>query len=192
MENARLFFTVKEGEDALEKYEELLFEDKKFFTQKPIVEVLFRKRLAKMDMRQQAFDSLYSHHFADLKTIDIVFEADEKDVMRHYLNFQEVRKVLFNRFYQAESIPELNTYVQFLLDIYKRYLKPWSKMQVKKTDLITLAKESDPSLLFSAIKSFHLAGGKNVNDLQNVNFAEKTVLVHEAKRLSLLYQKMQD
>ncbi len=188
MQNNHLFFPHNEGDDLEERYEELLFEDKQFFTTKAVVSKVFRARIEKMKKREEAFRSLTSSTISEnYEPIQLSFEKTS-DLHQNYLNFQKDRALLMQQLYRAKECQTVIDMIEHLLNRYVAYLVPWQMNRKEETAGVIISKEPDPTDLYNALKAFSEAGGKNVNEIQTLFYNGKSLLETESKRLSLLFQ----
>jgi len=188
MQNDHLFFPHNEGDDLEERYEELLFEDKQFFTTKAIVPKVFRARIEKIKKREEAFRRLTSIATKEsFEPAQLLFETTS-DLHQNYLNFQKDRALVMQQLYRAQECQVVIALIEQLLNRYIAYLIPWQTNDEAETDGVIISKELDPTNLYNALKSFSEAGGINVNEIQTLFFNGKSLLETEVKRLSLLLQ----
>jgi hypothetical protein len=189
MQNDRLFFSYNEGDDLEERYEELLFEDKQFFTNKAIVPKVYRARIEKIKKREDAYRRI-SKTESDNEHIELnLFNENSSDLMQNYLAFQKDKSTIMHSLFQVRQCNSLIEIIELYMNRYLAYLQNWKLNELGDTDGVLIAKEQDPTNLYNAIKAFSSAGGKNVNEIQTLFFNRKSLLVNEAKRLSLLLQK---
>ena len=190
MENHHLFFPLKEGEDPEEVYESLLFEDKKFFTQKPVHPKLFKGKLQKLMLREEAYSHLtgekYEHPVFDLEELRI---GKKSTVVEYYTAYLDLRRSLFQRIYSAQNIKELIFYVEFLLAEFKVYCHQFDVAFLNNLALeVPQSKELDAMRLDGLMKEFDASGGVSPEDIEHMNFQGQDELLKEFKRLSLLSQ----
>jgi hypothetical protein len=188
MQNDQLFFPHQEGDDLEEIYEELLFQDKQFFTTKAIVPKVFRARLEKMKTREGAYRRLSGTKASgELDFSSLLYERSN-DLLQNYLNFQKFRAEVMQYLYRANELLQVVDLMEKLIKVYMEYLAKWQLNDIIESKEILISKEPDPTDLFNSLKSFSDAGGKNVNEIQTLFFNGKSLLETEAKRLSLLLQ----
>ncbi|MFA7273484.1 MAG: hypothetical protein WC044_06425 [Crocinitomicaceae bacterium] len=188
MENDRLFFPHEEGDDWEERYEELLFEDKQFFTTRVIVPKVFRARLEKIKKREAAFRRLSGIIPREPLPKSECQIATTEYLKSIYLSFQKDKAVLFQQLYLAQECATVVFLIEKLLEYFLRYATNWKLSTLNDTNEILLSKELDPSELYSALSAFDQAGGESVNEIETLFFEGKNQLLTEAKRLSLLLQ----
>lgn len=188
MENDRLFFPYEENDDWEERYEELLFEDKQFFTTRVIVPKVFRARLEKIKKREAAFRRMSG--IAQSESLPkIEFETFSAENLKSiYLSFQKDKAVLFQQLYKAQECATVVFLIEKLLEHFLRYAANWKLSTLNDANEILLSKELDPSELYAALNAFDQAGGESVNEIETLFFEGKNQLLTEAKRLSLLLQ----
>ena len=188
MQNYHLFFPHQEGDDLEEIYEELLFQDKQFFTNKAIVPKVFRARIEKMHKREEAYRRLSGMSVNGSIVHSISKFEISTNLLENYVNFQKFRAELMQQLYRANEYPQVFKLIEQLLTAYTTYLGSWKLNDFEDTIGIIISKEPDPTDLYNSLKAFSEAGGKNVNDIQTLFFNGKSLLETEAKRLSLLLQ----
>lgn len=189
MENPQLYFKVPEGEDPYDFYLELLMQDKKFFTQKPAISKVFCSRIAKLELRDEAYKAQYGEVNQKKELFSRDFEPDESNPFNQHLSFQRYKAFVFGLIYNSSSVQELKVLVEKLIEAHRRYLTFWGEYELEKDETILLSKEPDPTLFFEHLKSFHEAGGRKLSQLEELDFEGKDLFLLEVKRLSLLHQK---
>ncbi len=188
MQNDQLFFPHNDGDDLEDRYEELLFEDKQFFTTKAIIPKVFRARIERMRKREEAFRRISKTSPSENISIVSVDQEIITDLLENYLRFQKVRSELMKQLYKVHECNSVILLIEQLLEYQLFYLMPWKISEIDGEKDIVISKEPDPSELFNAIKAFSEAGGSNVNEIQTLFFNGKSLLETETKRLSLLLQ----
>lgn len=188
MQNDRLFFPLGQENDIDERYEELLFEDKQFFTTKALIPKVFRARLLKIKRREEAFRRIKNELPREI-TFAINYTSNQPtDLLQNYLTFQKDKASVLNLLFKSKECVDLIGIIELYLLRFADYLKMWQLNERGNTDEIILSKELDPTDLYLTIKAFSDAGGKNVNEIQTLFFEGKSLLLNEAKRLTLLFQ----
>ncbi len=191
MNNPTLFFPHEEDDDLFDLYEERLFEDKQFFKTKPIIPLLFEKRFEKMRKRELAFRSLTNSvilesAIAEYKSVHFNSIPDA------YRFFETYKAKTFVNIFSAKSVSELIVHVENLLGAQADYWVPFHIPHDSTEGAILLSAVPEPGLFANAINNFEKAGGKTVEDLQQLTFEGKETLLQEAKRLSLLRKKKKE
>jgi hypothetical protein len=189
MQNDRLFFPYNDGDDLEDLYEELLFEDKQFFTNIAVVPSVLRARLEKIKKREEAYRRI-TGSLSSGKSIELnLLNENSFDLLQNYSSFQQDRSIIMQHLFHASDCNQLVEIINQFIDRYLCYLKSWKLEDLGETNEILISKELDPSELFKALKAFSEAGGKKGKDIQSLFFDGKSLLNNEAKRLSLLLQK---
>lgn len=188
MQNDRLFFPYNDGDDLEDRYEELLFEDKQFFTTKAIIPKVFRARIERMKKREEAFRRISKILPSENVLMVSVNQEIITDLLDNYLNFQKVRSELMKQLYKVHECSSVIVLIEQLLEHHFSYLASWEINEIGSSDEVVISKDPDPTELFNSIKAFSDAGGSNVNEIQSLFFNGKSLLENEAKRLSLLIQ----
>ena len=103
MQNDHLFFPHRVGDDLEDRYEELLFEDKQFFTTRAIVPKVFRARLEKIRKREEAFRRISGIHSEEKRISTTVLNENSSDLLLNFLNFQKDRASILQYVYQVRE-----------------------------------------------------------------------------------------
>jgi hypothetical protein len=187
MSNPSLFFPLKEGEDAFDKYEELLFQDKQFFCTKTIHPKVFAKRLEKMQLRQNAFVELVGGEVDALSLPQLVLGLDTESVKSIWQSYVQAKVQMYRRFYQAGSVIILKMEVDRLLSFFKSYTSVYDREAFRELDSkVLLSKEIDAMQMTALLHKFEQKGGVKPEDIFDIEFEGKESLLTEFKRLSLL------
>lgn len=186
--NHKIFFPFEEGDDLFELYEERLFEDKQFFTSKPIISAVFNKRIAKIEKREISFRTLTKTEV--ISSSFLPFEATIGDsIPEAYRIMQKAKSATYKEIFAATDSPSVIQLATNLLSIHSQFVNELFIPNYDDDGIILLSKEPNPSELAKSMKAFELAGGENIEDLQQLTYEGKETLLHEAKRLSLWRKK---
>lgn len=188
MQNDHLFFPHNEGDDLEDRYEELLFEDKQFFTSRAIVPKVFRARIEKIKKREEAFRRISKIKTQEKNKVVALLNDNATDLLQNFLYFQKDRASILQHVYQIKECETLIDLIEQLISRFIDYMNFWQVDYIENTEGILISKELDPTELYNAIKAFSDAGGVNVKEIQSLFFNGKVLLENEAKRLSLLLQ----
>jgi len=196
LSEAKIYFpfdTDAEGnldkEDVLDLYDERLFEFKQFFLSKAIVKKVFLAKLEKLKKFEEAFSMIVEQPFIwqDLSQQKTQFP----DHVRHSFELFELRKSeIKKRITASENGSELNESVLNLLQLSDDYSKNWIIGSSLEVEIEALSKEPDSMEILQAIRDFESQGGITYSDIlvQKNNHP----LMKEMKRVSLLFQKMNE
>jgi hypothetical protein len=188
MNNATLFFPHEEGDDLFELYEERLFEDKQFFTSKPVLPSLYEKRFQKMEQREKAFRFLTSTTQQTDLAIDFPL-SEPKNLASNFEQYQRQRALFMQSVYLTATISNLIKLVRDFFPVFENYTRKWELITPFNSLDVILSKEPEPVQLQKSITAFSLAGGMEIDDAEKLTFEGKEILIQEAKRLSLWRKK---
>jgi hypothetical protein len=193
MDNARLFFPYEEGDDLFDLYEERLFEDKQFFTTKPLITKVFEARIAKIRKRETAFRALTNTEIPVEQNFCISWEVAH-NLPDAYRLFQSIKSKLFLDIYSAKNGIELTNVVTRIFEPYDFYVQHFISNQehfaaILAHQNVLMSQEPEPSAFAIAITNFEAVGGRKIEDAIELEFAGKELVLLEAKRLSLWRQK---
>ena len=186
MENAHLFFPIQEGQDPDDLYDELMFKDKQFFTQKAVHPKLFLGKITKLQLREQAFVSITgSPRKAVLEKIKFSFNSSS--VLTQYESFLAAKQQIYQKIYLANSLPTLVHLIETLIKVFRSYAQFFTVDGIKELKIeVPQSKEMDGMRLDAAIRTFTRIGGEQPADINDLEFEGKSELIKEFKRLSLL------
>lgn len=187
MDKIKLYFPLEEGEDAVDKYEALLFEDKQYFTTKPVHPTLFENRLTKMHKREEAYRSIVHEPVTPFVKQPLVYSFVEGHLLDSFKHFQHFQNGVYRCIYAARSVNEVEYYVRRLLESYFAYSQPYNADIVREFDVdAKLGQPLEVMKKLELLQVFEEKGGEKPQDLLKMDFDEKEVLMREFKRLSLL------
>lgn len=186
--NHKIFFPFEEDDDLFDLYEERLFEDKQFFTSKPIISVIFNKRIAKVEKREISFRTLTNTEVISSSVLPFKPIIGDS-IPEVYRIMQAAKSETYKEIFSATDAPTVLQLAANLLSIQSQFVHELFIPNYKDDGSILLSKEPNPNELAQSVKAFELAGGKNIKDLQQLTYEGKETLLHEAKRLSLWRKK---
>jgi hypothetical protein len=178
------FFNVEDEEDLDDAFEQLFFEHKQFFLSKVPVRKLVEARIAKLEKAYQMYAG------SSLKA-DVVIDIESHSFESHNLldlfqEFQRAKTCFYLKFQQTNTVENFVQLLWKYCDLYYAYASKFSGT-FDSDSTIRVSVESDPMMLLNAIKEYEAKGGKTLNDLKNFENDPPELLVHEMKRLSLLF-----
>lgn len=182
-----LFFPLKKGESPVDKYEEMLFEDKQFFTTKVIHPKVFKNRISKMKLREDAYRQIIHEPAPPFAKAMLVFDSRVKTLDEAYRNFMLFKYSVNRQIYAAQCVNELLYYVYRLLESHFTYCQLFeSKRMDDFTTPVAIGKPLGEMEFNLLITRFNELGGKEVDDVFKMDFDGKEALLTEFKRLSLV------
>jgi hypothetical protein len=186
------YFETSNLEEIAEMYEQEIFEFKQFFLSKAPIYKLFKSRLNKLQVLQDAFDSVISNKESaqDSKAFAISFPEENSNLLDSYKAFQsaknKVRLLISNELYGTNLIQ----LVAILIDLEKHNARFWlNETTVDEADSVVVSKEPNPIDILNGINEYLMEGGKTFQELKQYENNPPNVLIQEMKRLSLLFKK---
>jgi len=174
-----------------ERLDEILFEAKRFFSGKPIIREVFKRRLEKLQKQQQAFSLLIGDKHIDQSYVSKEW-IPNGDMLGVFNSFSALRSEINRAIFQATSIREIVCCVEDLMDQYDRYLAYWNLPEFTSEIPVILGKEPDPMELIWAIKELQAFGIFTIEDLKKNSEHCPALLCSEIIRLSVLYKRIID
>ena len=184
---ARIFLGLEKDDDPQEALEEQLFQFKKFFTSRPIIQSTFKSKLEKLKKLEEA-----SKFFKLAQGNSPVFETESfghfENILEAFQCYQILKNILFQRIQIVHSPLELQQCVEDLLRLNSDYIRLWPNTNIEPSSVI-LSKEVDPMELLADIKRMKVNGIMTFDDLAKELTEPNSILRKESMRLFLLYQK---
>jgi hypothetical protein len=193
-QEAKLLLGLQDGEDVLDKWDEVLFEYKQFFLSKPLIPKLIEGRIRKLKNAVLAFRviSRATEHQISSQP-ELTFYPVPK-VLESFHRYQSFRMQLKSFVMSAMNAEQLIDLLSRALILEKKWLEKWSltNLNVEESSIV-VSKEPDPMELLNGIKLWVQTNQEGTfGELHNdVSFLPEVVL-HELKRLTLLHQKYFD
>lgn len=180
-EEALIYLPAQDEEERDEQYEEKLFELKQFFLNRFPVSKVIRTRLDKMYKVEIAFKALGG----ELITMAEPISMDLPNFPSLPLAFDwyhRQRNALRLRLNAAQSVLEIESYLDQLLRLTKHYATFWEiELNVHDAQLI-IGKEPDPMEIQEAFKEF--GNDEQLTSDSLARLADENCLKVEAKRLT--------
>lgn len=173
-------------EDVFDRYEEILFETKNYFIQKIAIEKLFSRKIAYLKEVEQAVFTLTNTTSNSPVKVEIQ-AIEEVEIQAQFKAFQAQKNKLKTQLFQSDSASEIREIANFLVKLEKENARVWA-IEMEKDDSIIISKEPDPMQILEAIQDYQSHGGKTFMQLKNLENNPPQVLIHEMKRLSLLFK----
>lgn len=171
-----------------EQFEQLLFEQKKYFLQKIPIQKLFEPKLKAIQQLFEAFELLIEKKLEYVnQSKTIVFQFDYLNLLISFNQYHIYRNQLKQSIINTSIFEEIKESVINLIKLESAYATLWHQEEIdtKNTILGTLPDEIQ---LLIAIKNYHDMGGKSFDDLKKMKNNPPEILIQEMKRLSLLYK----
>lgn len=185
LKEALIYFPLLEDEDALDKWEELLFEHKQFFLTRAAIPKVFQSKLKKISQQYDAFR--------------VVAEDDLTPQVINYDSFtfsNEVGKAFQEMFaYRGQfkqdvlkcvQAQDIQLVVNKWLEVELAYAALWAFDFPDDLERPVISKAPDPMLLMGSIRSWDENRHKSFTELKKDFDVLPKVLKDELKRLSLL------
>ncbi len=184
---ARIFLGLEKDDDPQEALEEQLFQFKKFFTSRPIIQSTFKSKLEKLKKLDEAACFFEIEHRDSL-----VYETESfggfENIEEAFQCYQILKSILFQRIQIIRAPLELQQCVEDLLQLNSDYIRLWPNTNLNESAVI-LSKEVDPMELLADIKRMKENGIVTFEDLAKELTEPNSILRKESMRLFLLYQK---
>ncbi len=180
---AKLYFPFTDEDDLDELFEEKLFEEKQFFLQRMPISKVTAARLDKMQKMEDAY-RFFGGEVESFYPNEVQLKPYSSQVVKEIFSIHESNKNLLKlKLNQAQSVSEIQFYLNQLIEITSDYAQKW-KLENHKTDYrVKLSAEPDAMFLLEEINKFESLGFSLFEDLQHL--LTESPLVQEANRLSL-------
>lgn len=174
-------------EDALDLFEEKLFELKQYFLQKPIISKLYLAQIRKIKtFSEVAFALGFTSDENDEKLQDGEFDFSE-NIIESVSHFEKLRSRFRLSVSSTLSPLDLEREVLQIVEIQQLFLKKWPEIEVEDDTIIS--REPDPMELLMALRTAQERGISHFSDLRQSGTELPEALLNEWKRLSLLRAK---
>lgn len=174
-------------QDLEEAYEQLVFEFKQFFSSKVPLDKLFASRLQKLTNIHDAYLFLGGSE-AEKKGVLSVTDTFRGPIEAVFNDYQLEKSHLKRSLLQAVSALNVVLFAEALLELEKNYASCWYHAPLVD-ETVLVSKEPDPMDVLTSIKMYALNGGTLFAQLRNQENNPPELLLHEMKRLSLLFKK---
>jgi hypothetical protein len=180
------FFQIEDIDELEDAFETYFFTEKQFFIRKVPVRKLVESRSKKL----QKANNLYLEHTQEVnknKTIKpIEFSFELSNLGELFQEFNRVKADYFSLFYQCKSVEEYLQYLNHFCQFYYAFAGKFT-IELNTDEHILVSQEKDPMELLHAIREYEAKGGKSLIQLKNLENEPPEMLIHEMKRLSLLF-----
>jgi len=184
---AHLLLAPEEPDDLQDMYEEKLFEYKQFFLSKSPIAKLFAAKLTRMQHLHEAFMLLGGE--LEPETIELTdFPAFTAEIRSSYDAYQAQKNGFRRQLSNGRSAYVIAACAEALVILEKQFAACWFTEAVAVEEVI-VSKDPDPMEVLHAISQYAEQGGTRFAQLKNLENNPPQVLVHEMKRLSLLFKK---
>ena len=165
-----------------DRYQEMLFEHKLFFnTVVPISKVVFA-RTTKMKKELLAFSVLGLKGIENQEVFDELCADFSERMEEAFHDYQRLKNKVKLKVMHANSYESIFKCAHFLVDLQLKYAAKWQCSI--QTDQVIVTKEPDSMELLSQIKKYT---GITFVNLKSMKDNPSELLIHEMKRLSLIY-----
>lgn len=188
---ARLFLQLSTDEDVKDRVEEIVFEQKQFFINKPLIPKLLSGRMERLSRVDIAYRTLTKSQYVPQlieSLFQLEFSQNISDAFHEYQRFRMELKGLIMRTHAPLCLIGL---MQHALKIERKWVKKWVNDKcLVENDQVVVSKEIDPMEFLAAIKQWmeHAEAG-TFDELHSHFSFLPDVLKHEVKRLTLLHEK---
>ncbi len=184
---ARVFLNADAFDDLEEAYEQLLFDQKQYFLNKPCIPKVFEGKIEKLK------------HFLEASML-LGLESDKVEVAMHDFHFSDDTMLDVCRSYaqeindckkrlsQALSFGELKTLVEEQLQIFLNYASKWP-LFAEFQEGLKLSSEPDPVVFFQELKLLESQGISTFAQLVNSADNIGAIVKKESTRLHSLHTK---
>lgn len=180
------FFKVEDEEDLEDAFEQLFFEHKQFFLNKVPVKKLVEARISKLEkafaLFAQSLDEVEAVKEPEVK----FFSFDSLNLVDLFQDFQQAKAYFYLQFQQTNSVKTFVYVLRAYCEMYYAYAQKFQG-EFEPDDSIRVSVENDSMMILSALKVYESNGGLTLNQLKNMENDPPEILVHEMKRLSLLF-----
>jgi hypothetical protein len=185
---AQQLLGVEDPDDDLQDlYEEKLFEYKQFFLSKSPIAKLFASKLTRMQHLHAAFLLLGGEMLPEtLAFADAPAFTD--DIRSSYDLYQSQKNTLRRQLSNARSALVIAACAEGLTVLEKQFASCWFS-DAAVSEAVIVSKDPDPMEILQAIRTYAAQGGTGFAQLQKLENNPPEILVHEMKRLSLLFKK---
>jgi hypothetical protein len=175
-----------EIDEIFDRYDEILFECKNYFIHKIPIEKLFSRKIAHLKEVEKAFEFLTNRvHY---KTISLNFQTiNEAEIYAQFTAFHRTKNTYKTYIFHANNITDILQVAPLLVQLEKENARVWAT-DIEKEETILVSKDTDPMRLLDAINHYQILGGKTFEQLKKLQNKPPEVLIHEMKRLSLLFK----
>ena len=178
---AELLFKDRGEESYTDYYQELLFEFKKFFIQKPPIHKTFKAKLAKLSKLNKAIAVLTGE--TTEQSFEYLLPRFKDEVKDSFSLYYEERNQLNQRITLSNSGVQIVEIVEGILQLMDAYSAIWPFIE-EESITVKVGVEPNPMELLKSIESFEQSGFSRFEDINKLPIDH--LLVLESKRLTLL------
>lgn len=183
-EDALLYFPLKKGEDDIDDlFEQLLFEQKQFFSNQMPISKVFNSRINRLKKIEEAYvffggvPPLNSNLAIELKGYKSA--SIEETYNQFQLNKNAYRLGVFN----AANAFQLKQIVRHIFNNYIEFAEMWPTIENTGINRPLISKEPDAMAMIEEIQALKSKGIVNFSELSQLE--QENILIQEAIRLSL-------
>lgn len=185
-DDAHLYFPVEEGMDPVDKYNEVLFEQKQYFLSGIPWSKTYAARFNKLEKVQLAYDQLYGTTEYPVQDAFVLEVLTGEELESVYKTYQRNKTQIYLRINQSKTINDLMINANLLLENRMKYALKWNDAQLEVANSETL-RETDP---VTVLKEMELVKTKGVVAFNQVSDLERENPVYqEGIQLSLWLNK---
>jgi len=180
------FFKVSDEDELDDAFEHLFFEHKQFFLHKVPVRKLVESRISKLEKAFLAYSSYTGIQENDVQFESFKYAFLEENLLDLFQAFQVAKTHFYLRFQQATAVNEFVFHLRAFTEMYYAYASNFQG--VFEVDAsIRVSVENNPMMILNGIKEYESRAGTTLNQLKNFENEPPEILIHEMKRLSLLF-----
>lgn len=180
------FFKVTDEDELEDAFELLFFEHKQFFLNKVPVKKLVEARISKLEKAGLVYSGYLKRQENDVQVEPFIYDFSVENLLDLFQAFQIAKTHFYLRFQQATSVKEFVAHVRAFTEMYYTYASNFQGV-FELDESLRVSVENDPMMILNGIKEYESKGGLTLNQLKNFENEPPEILIHEMKRLSLLF-----
>jgi hypothetical protein len=182
MEDALLYFPYNNEIDIDDLYDELLFEQKQFLSNRMPISKVFNSRIARLKKIDEAFVFFGGKNEAALDELKLLV-YDNDSIYESYQVFQKNLNQVRLSIFKASNVTELISTIDVLFKNQIEFARNFPTINQSLEANPIISKEPDAMEIIEAIQSATKIGITKFNELSQL--PADNILVQEANRLSL-------
>lgn len=182
-EDALLYFPLSNEDDIIDLYDDLLFEQKQFLSNRMPISKVFKSRISKLNKIEEAFSYFGGHHEVLNEIILELTPISSDFIEEAYQTFQQNLNKIKLGIFKAQTIPQLLVVIELLFQNQREFAEKFETLDQPIDSQPILSKEPDAMEIIQAISHARTIGITKFNELSQLT--NDNILVQEANRLSL-------
>lgn len=182
---ALIYFPLTEEEDALDKWEELLFEHKQFFLTRVAIPKVFKSKLKKIEQQYSAYKVITNQEitFNEFQYTSFPFSDKVTTAFQEMFSYRGMFK---QDVLKCTQYSDIKVVIDHWLAVELEYAALWAFDFPDDLERPVISKAPDPMVLMGAIRTWDENNVKSFEELKKDFDGLPKVLKDELKRLSLL------